>query len=852
VEVFTKSGTNQYHGTLSEFFTNNVLSGRTIFQASIPSTRRNEYGFTAGGPIIKNKTFFFGSWYGLRSSTASTAVVREETPQFADFVETNFPNSLAAKFFRLDPPAAPPTSSISTVAQVQQSNPGSSPATVFPATLPAIGTGTISMVATQPSGQWSARVDHNLGDKDRIYVNSYRTHESGFVVNTRPNLAYPYPNTGVFIRSSWTHIFSPMWLNQAAFSLVRAGGRYSAAPGEAADLPNANITGIGTGFAQDGPYRYQHNNFIIHDGVGWQHRGHEVKFGVDVDRQRGYAVQSYFSHPTFQFSNILDFAQDLPFSQSGPTMDIAKGTTATNLYRKLYEIYAGLYVQDEWKAGKRLTINAGLRWEYYGHWGTGAQGVIPFPLFTPGPGATFEQQVASGSMQVRGGGAGYFANNRPTAFGPRIGLAWDVFGKGSTSIRVGYGFFHSRVANLSFGVTNGDNTNPPAFGNPSVNINQPGYRFSYVLGSSGGYYFPPPPGFTLQIGSAGNILGSRVSVGGIAPTPKQPETSDYTFSVQHRLGKDYVIEVDYLGIHSVHLYTQTDINRFAGDLIVNKNVLTRLNSYFNSIVYGQTIGSSRANIVSAMLTRRFARGLSAQAIFTGGRALDANSSNDNGVPNGERIEDVANVNGQWGRADFDIKKRLALNGVWEVSNHFRSRVLNQILGHWRFSGNAILQSGLPFGVYTSAAFAPILGPNNTVIGLKPGSGDYNGDGYGYDQPNAPSFGNYVSVSRSAFIKGLFAANAFPVPALGREGDLGRNTFDGPGLAQVNVNIVKTIHIPWFIGKDGAMVEIRSEIFNVLNRVNLNNPISDLSSGLFGLSTSQKSPRAAQFGLRIAF
>ncbi len=853
IEVFTKAGTNQYHGTLSEFFTDNVLSSRTIFQTSIPPTRRNEYGFTAGGPIIKNRTFIFGSWYGLSTSTASTSVVREETAQLASFVKSNFPNSLAAKFLTLDPPAAPPTTSISTVAQVEQSNPSSFPATIFPSTIPAVGTATITMVATQPSAQWNIRVDQNLNDgKDHIYVNGYRTHETGFVVNTRPNLAFAYPNTGVFARLSWTHAFTPSLLNEAAVSLVRAGGRYNAAPGEAADLPNANITGISTGFNQAGPYRYQHDNIIIHDGVSWLHGGHQVKFGVDVDRQRGYAVQSYLSRPTFQFSDILDFAQDLPFSQSGPIMDIATGTTATNLYRKLYEIYDGVYVQDDWKASKRLTINAGVRWEYFGHWGTGAQGIIPFPLFTRGPGATFDQEVASGTMQVRGGNSGYFADNTPNTFGPRIGLAWDVFGDGSTSVRAGYGLFHSRVANLSFGVSNGDNTNPPAFGNPSVNINQPGNKFSYVLGSSNGYYFPPPPGFTFQIGPAGNIVGSRVSVGGITPYPKQPETSDYTFSIQHRLGKNYVIEVDYLGIHSVHLYTQTDINRFAGNLITDNDVLTRLNPFFNSIIYGQTIGSSRANMVSAMLTRRFAHGWSVQAIFTGGRALDADSSNDNGVANGELIEDVANINGQWGRSDFDIKKRMTLNGVWEVPNHFQSRVLNQILGNWRFSGDAILQSGLPFSVYTSAAFAPILGPNNTVIGLKPGSGDYNADGYDYDQPNAPSFGNYVSVSRNAFINGLFPVSAFPVPALGQEGNLGRNTFDGPGLAQVNVNAVKTIHIPWFIGKEGATIEIRSEIFNVLNRVNLNNPISDLSSGLFGRSTSQKSPRAAQFGLRIVF
>ncbi|MDQ6707093.1 MAG: hypothetical protein M3Z85_14100, partial [Acidobacteriota bacterium] len=329
------------------------------------------------------------------------------------------------------------------------------------------------------------------------------------------------------------------------------------------------------------------------------------------------------------------------------------------------------------ESGETFNAEPGLRWDYFGHWGTGHQGVIPFPIFTPGAGATFAQQVATGVMRVRGDG--YFAVNTPNGWAPRIGAAWDVFGNGSTSVRVAYGIFYSRVANLAYG-TNGANTNPPAFGSPSLNIQQPGVKFGYFLGSSGGYYFAPPPGFTFQTNAAGGIVGSRVSVGGMDPYPKQPTTSDWTFSIQRRIGGNFVIEADYLGTHSTHLYTQTDVNRYAGNLLATNGSLTRLNPNFGPIIFGQTIGSSKANIVSFSVGRRFARGWSYRAIFTAGRALDADSSNDNGVPNGRNIVDVANINGQWGRADYDVNKRLAIDGVWELPVPFRAVLLKNTLG----------------------------------------------------------------------------------------------------------------------------------------------------------------------------
>src|SRR5262249_45100545 len=143
---------------------------------------------------------------------------------------------------------------------------------------------------------------------------------------------------------------------------------------------------------------------------------------------------------------------------------------------------------------------------------------------------------------------------------------------------------------------------------------------------------------------------------------------------------------------------------------------------------------------------------------------------------------------QRGRADYDIKRRLTIDNVWEVPAPFRSGALKAVLGGWRLSGIAMFSSGRPFTVYTSASYP---------------SGDFNADGFNWDVPNAPAFGNYVSASRSTFITGLFKASDFPKPARGQEGNLGRNTFDSPGLANVNLNVIKATKIPWFTGAESA-------------------------------------------------
>jgi hypothetical protein len=332
----------------------------------------------------------------------------------------------------------------------------------------------------------------------------------------------------------------------------------------------------------------------------------------------------------------------------------------------------------------------------------------------------------------------------------------------------------------------------------------------------------------------------------VQPTIDQPRTQIWMLAVQRDLGHDLIVEADYNGSKSDRLFIQTDVNRFPGDLIEHGGAQTRLNPNFGPIIYGRTMGIADGHYASLMLTKRLNHSWEMRGIYTFGKSTDEMSSNDNGTANGEAIFNPLDVRSQHGRSDFDVSKRLTIDSMFTVPSLFKSGVGKAILGGWRMSDIVVLQSGLPFTVYTSAAFNPILDTNQNVIGLKPGSGDFNADGYGYDVPDRPAKGVVKTGSRSDFIKGFARSTDFPAPGLGSQGNAGRNTFTGPGLANVNAQFAKSFSF------DRFAVEFRADVFNVFNRVNLTQPDTDLSSGTFGISTGQNLPRSEQFGLHLSF
>ena len=505
-------------------------------------------------------------------------------------------------------------------------------------------------------------------------------------------------------------------------------------------------------------------------------------------------------------------------------MDARTGGPAVGLKQRIRLLYVAPFIQDDIKVTRNLTVNAGVRYDYFGHMNAVKNDTVGIPQFQYGPGNTVAEQIANGSMKTLGDGKGYVIPNRIGGLSPRIGVGWDVFGDGKLAIRGGYGIYYNKQANF-IGLAR---LNPPNWAQPQVTIQDVNPVFSYKRGPN----YDPPPSAVIRIDPKGGIIGQRVAVSGTASDFEAPRTQSWMFSIQKTVAS-WLLEADYNGSHGDRLVLSGDMNRFAGDLIKNKGVLTRLNSSFGSVQMVQTHGVSNSNLVTLMASRRFSGHWSLKAIFNTGRSTNWADIDNNGFSSS--LEDWTNPRAKKGRASYDVKKRLALESVLAVPSPWRSGLGYSVFGGWHLSNIVVLQDGLPFSVYTSQPYP---------------FGDFNADGFNYDFPNAPAFGSNIPHSRGDFQRGVFTKADFPLPPQGTSGSLGRNVFTGPGYANVNTRIAKAFNLPGL--GEATRLEVTGELFNAFNRVNLGGVSSDMTSATFGKTTTSSGPRQVQFGVRVAF
>ena len=850
VDVYTKSGTNQFHGTVDYYFTGNSLTGLTHFESTVPTFQRNEMGATFGGPIIKNKFFIFGAIDVLRSSTTSAGQYTVETQALENWVSANRPNSVANQVLKAAPPQDFPTSGIQTVSQLEASTPGYfAPPAGIPANLDAVGLANISFSVPKNGYQWDVRGDYYAGNSDRFYLTTIRTYDTSAGATPRPALNIPQANSSDFASFDWTHTFSPRLLNEGGANIIRPYG--ADLPTATESIPYINVTGL-QGFSNWGPGNFTQTTLGWRDVMTATVKTHTLKFGFDQFNIREADSQSgAFDRPTYNFNNLLDFVQDQAVSESATPVNLTTHLEAP--YSRRYRaLYTGIYIQDDWKILPNLTVNAGIRYDSMANFFS----ILSPQLtnFTFGQGSTLDTQVASGITSLAKND--HVLDHSLWGINPRVGFSWQPFQSGKTAVRGGIGLFSDQPPYIH--ITDITAGNLPNFFTPSLNVQQ-GTTPVFQLCSA-------PNGFTEQcpvvstsnvvLNSSGGIVGQRANLGGYSPNYNLTQVEDWTFSIQQELPGHLTAELNYSGSAAHHLPVfNQDINRFAGDLIQNNGTLTRLNPNFGAINYATSDANSIGNYGSALLQRSLSKGLALRGIYTIGKALDTFSTSGS-LDGGEATQFLdsiiqnGNLQAQRGRSDFDIHQQFSADGTWLVPNNYRSAITRNILGGWELGGVWIMQTGLPFSVYTSASFNPVYNSQGKLIGNK--GGDYNADGSNYDVPNAPLFGNHLNGMKKAnYLNGIFTVADFPVPSLGTEGNLGRNTFDGPGYNNLDFTFVKYFTTPFFFG-DKLKIELRGETFNLFNRSNLTSVVSDLSNGSFGKATNQLPPRSLQLHIRASF
>jgi hypothetical protein len=831
ISVITRGGTNDFHGTAFWFLRNDNLDASNTFEAragSQPEFKRNQFGATFGGPAIKNRLFFFGSYQGLRLRQPQQRQATVETPEFREFVFRTRPNSLAARLLRDFPARANPTFNIRDIGSpapgVQRAGPNDG--------IPDLGDVFIPVRGYTNDNQVSFRADYNFNE-GRDNVNFRFSQNDQDRQSASGNSVRPFDATTLELDQNiglnWTRVFGPTVTND-----LRLGYNFDPqyTDGNFPDIPVVSMSTAGRSTAQFGatdgivfPLDIRTHTYHLFNSLNWIVGKHTVKFGGEFRRAGENGNFPTFLKPQVTFFDLMDFADDEVLTLQArvdPSTGLPTGT-----YRNMRQNEFAFFVQDDWKITRRLTLNLGVRYDNFGPL-TEKNALLSTLVFQ-------DPSLANARIERRNPLYGRDHNN----FAPRIGFAWDPTGNGKWAIRGGGGVFYSRLWSNFTGNTR---FNTPA----SLPV-----TLSALAGQnpSAAYRIPftGDPAFARPLDANGGNTALRPALQAVDPTIQAPYNMQWFFGVQRRLPGDWVVETNYTGTQGRKLLLRNEINRFSGDRL--DGVVNRVNQSFGSIIWGSNAVSSSYHAFSAQANKRFAKGYLAQVAYTFSRSIDSDSEPfGGGAGELQGTLETTNLKLDRGLSAFDAAQRLAANFVWEMPFlRGRGGFIEGAFGGWQLGGIVSLQSGFPFTVVTGE--------------------DYNLDGVFTDRPNAAaSIDRVVGTSPKNFSDGTFGdistwANLFRPAAAGTVPTLGRNTFRGPGFASIDASLLKVFPLPG-VKREGSAVEFRAEFFNLANRVNLRAPSNSLgtfnattqrwSNVNFGRSTLAFEGRQIQFAVKVRF
>jgi hypothetical protein len=859
VDVITKSGTNSFHGSAFEFLRNSAMDSRSFFSpkgTAFPSFRLNQFGFSLGGPVVipkiyngKNRTFFFVDYEGYRRDsqqlllgniptlkmrngdfTEAAAIYDPLTTRASGngFTRDQFPGNLIPAN-RWDPISVKMINAYPTPTSTARFN-----------------NYLANLVQNQQWNQGDVRIDHQLTPKDNFFArwsiqNTETRVPSSYPPVNIPGIAFPVNlgDEGSFAGTSfspdqhavasYSKVITPTFINELRVGMNRFRLDYTAdqfAPGAGLGnklgVPNSNVTPleqnlpifspssyIGTGQTRSLPIFRRENTFQYIDNMTYIKGAHTLKWGVDFRRRQLTIYQTNQGNGRFNFSPAFTDSRAGSGGDSMASFLLGYANSIVHDYTLNWPgergSELGLFFADDWHVTKKLTLNLGLRWDYYSPYSEVANRWANFNL------ATAKIDIAGqNGVDKYAGVKPYYKN-----FGPRFGFAYQVMPR--TVIRGGFGIFYNPTGSeggsmrlfrqLPFGST--INVSPG-----DINV---GPRVS------DGFAPLQPVNFSV----AANPFGSMFAVD---PHFRPSYAEQFNLTAEHEIAPwAMVVKAALVGNLGKHLYNTYNANQpIPGPAALNtRRPLYATAPLIGDVSYFTVDGLSNYYALQMTVDKRLTKGLTGLLGYTWSHAIDNVPLEFGGGSAGPLPQDPRNLRAERGNSIIDLRHRLTVSYLYRFpigkGQSFLNRggVSDWVLGGWQTNGILAVQTGLPFSA--------VLQTSTT-----------NGTG---SRPNVNGTGNDPHT-----LQRWFDPTPFSSPAPYTYGNAGRNILFGPGRWNWDMSLFKNFTI-----KDEMRFELRAEAFNVFNHPQFGMPNASIGNAQVGVITSTVgTPRQLQLGLRFQF
>jgi hypothetical protein len=816
IEVISQNGTNDFHGSALFKLNEPGLNAYNPYGGiEAPPVRVNnkfrQFAGSVGGPILREKLFFFASYEGLRNKSTSFDTNFVETAQFRQSVIDSRPGSIAAQIMS-EPGIAPRIGASLTVpcpqgfaaGNCQQVSGGldiGSPGARAGAYtglsgggldgIPDIQFAQLALPGRLRGDQYNGRVDLNLRSNAlafSLFVTSRNETGSYSGGRSRPlaDLTTKPLNLASTVTDTWT--IAPTLLNQLRFNFTRFSFDGVASSSETNfGIPLIEIESLpfdrirfGAERSESTPAIFAQNTFEFRDILNWVAGNHALKFGVEIRREQDNNNLAGGARPLYTFDGLFNFANDATkFEAINADPNTGAPADAQRYFRT--GVY-GAYIQDDWKVRPGLTLNAGVRYEYFSPL-TDKRDRISNLVF--GPNLLQDARVVQQNRLYEPD-----RNN----FAPRLGFAWNPTSMNRLVVRGGFGLYYNRIPNVLFSNTRG---NPPSFARYTVccgSADSPnaGGKIVYSLGATREpFSFPVNPALATGIDPATGTPKDSVEIWGAPRDMPNAYVYVWSMDVQYALPHNMVATLGYQASSGHKLIR-----------IVNQEFLYPENPRFFGVYFPQPDVNSNFNALNARLTHRFARGLQVDAGYRFSKSIDTLSYEGPGAETNQTYPQ--DLRSERGPSDFDATHYFIASGAWEIPfRRSQEGLVGRLLGGFELSGILTARSGFPWtpktGQPVTTPGGPSLSPTRPVEYFGGALMDHSNDAFIRPGGNFPGGGRqYFDISRP-----------------GAPG-IGRNSFRGPRYFGVDLSVAKRVRL-W---SEATKLDLRMNLYNAFNQLNL--------------------------------